>query len=79
MKKSILKDTHEFNQSKNSLFQSLKSHAILLFSMVALLWAIAGLDYMLGGALQQFGIVPRTKSGLRGILFAPFCMAILPI
>ena len=35
-------------------------------------WITFVVNGMLGGALNQFGIVPRTVSGLRGILFGPF-------
>ncbi len=36
------------------------------------MWGIACLDYFLAGSLRQYGILPRTYLGLRGILFAPF-------
>ena len=45
----------------------------LLGGFVALLWAIEIVDQVLfGGALDTLGIRPRTVSGLKGILFAPF-------
>ncbi|MBW4467721.1 MAG: rhomboid family intramembrane serine protease [Pegethrix bostrychoides GSE-TBD4-15B] len=44
----------------------------ILVGFVGLMWAIEILDLFLGGALDQFGIRPRSIVGLRGILFAPF-------
>lgn len=35
-------------------------------------WATFVVNTMLGGVLTQFGVVPRSITGLRGILFAPF-------
>lgn len=40
--------------------------------MAALMWVSEAIDTVLGGALDQFGIVPRQLSGLDGIVFAPF-------
>lgn len=40
--------------------------------MIALIWGIEIVDWMLGGSLDAFGIQPRTSSGLRGILWAPW-------
>jgi membrane associated rhomboid family serine protease len=34
-------------------------------------WTTLAVNTVLGGALTQFGIVPRSLTGLRGILFAP--------
>ncbi len=56
-------DNAERNVGRQGLF---------LLGWVALLWAIEGLDFILGGRLQLLGIVPRTFRGLIGIPLAPF-------
>ncbi|MEO7082372.1 MAG: hypothetical protein ABIY71_12635, partial [Flavobacteriales bacterium] len=38
---------------------------------VTMLWVILGFDRVYKLDLAQFGILPRTLTGLRGILFAP--------
>ena len=38
---------------------------------VALLWVIEGLDTILGGHLDDYGVRPRSDEGLAGIIFAP--------
>ena len=40
--------------------------------MGALMWISEAVDTVLGGTLDQFGIVPRQIYGLDGIVFAPF-------
>lgn len=35
-------------------------------------WAVFATNMAIGGGLIQYGVVPRTVTGLRGILFAPF-------
>ena len=52
-----------------------KSHATILGTFVGSLWIIQVVNSLLGGALTQFGIHPRSWSGLLGILFAPFLHA----
>ena len=43
-----------------------------LFTIVAVLWAIEVVDFvLLGGGLDRLGITPRTVTGLAGILAAP--------
>ncbi|MGL5080918.1 MAG: rhomboid family intramembrane serine protease [Microcoleaceae cyanobacterium] len=54
------------------LLQEVKSQVLILGGLVALMWATEIIDFFLGGALNRFGIIPRTVVGLRGILFAPF-------
>ncbi len=44
----------------------------ILGSLVGLMWAIESLDLFLHGALDRFGIIPRTDIGLRGIILSPF-------
>jgi membrane associated rhomboid family serine protease len=44
-----------------------------LLIFVAVIWSIEVIDRALfGGALDQFGIVPRQLAGLRGVVLAPF-------
>ncbi len=54
------------------LARELKLQVVILVSMVALMWVIELLDQALGGSLDRFGILPRTGTGLRGIVLAPF-------
>lgn len=55
------------------LFQSIKEHAVLLFGMLAIMWGVEVVDFLLPMIdLDPFGIQPRTKSGLLGILLSPF-------
>jgi membrane associated rhomboid family serine protease len=56
-----------------SLTDELIIQAIILGSFVALIWFLEILDQLLfRGRLNQLGIHPRTTTGLRGILLAPF-------
>lgn len=54
------------------LVNEVKAQVIILGTIVVLMWGLEILDTFLGGALNRFGILPRTFVGLRGILFAPF-------
>lgn len=49
-----------------------RSNIILLGGIVVLLWLVELVNALSGGALCQFGIVPHSVIGLRGIVFAPF-------
>lgn len=49
-----------------------KSQALTLGAGVAAGWSTFGVNALMGGALLRYGIVPRTVSGLWGILAAPF-------
>jgi membrane associated rhomboid family serine protease len=49
-----------------------KQQVTTLGTAVGAFWTTFVVNTMLGGALTQFGVVPRTITGLRGILFAPF-------
>ncbi len=54
-------------------WQSFKEHAVLLFGLLAVMWVIEGVDFVLPTVdLDQFGICPRTNRGLWGILLSPF-------
>src|SRR3712207_3585440 len=54
------------------LVREVKAQVMILGAFVALMWGLEIVDLALGGALNYFGIIPRTAIGLRGILFAPF-------
>ncbi len=68
MKTAVLK-------TSRSVSRSLKAQTITLGASVSALWITFGVNALLGGALLQFGIVPRTRDGLLGIVFAPFLHA----
>jgi len=59
-------------RSVTSLAGTVKAQAVTLGAPLAVSWAALGANAVLGGALNRFGIVPRTVDGLWGILFAPF-------
>ena len=54
-----------------------RSGALVLGGTVGLLWSIELVNLVLGGALTQYGIHPRSVDGLLGVLFAPFLHASL--
>ncbi|MEV0581490.1 rhomboid family intramembrane serine protease [Nonomuraea sp. NPDC050310] len=45
---------------------------LLLGGMLAVMWVLEGIDYVLGGSLDYYGIRAWDAEGLVGILFAPF-------
>lgn len=52
--------------------RQLKIRLLLLGAPLALMWAIELLNTLAGHALDAWGIVPRTETGLVGIVCAPF-------
>lgn len=54
------------------MLEQAKKKALILGALVVLLWVIEVINFLSGSSLDQFGIVPRSIIGLRGILFAPF-------
>ena len=55
------------------LGQILRVQAVILGSFVLAFWVIEVLDWVIfRGALDRFGVRPRSISGLWGILFGPF-------
>lgn len=55
------------------LLQSIKEHAVLLFGLLAIMWAVEVVDFLLPLVdLDQLGIRPRSERGLVGILLSPF-------
>lgn len=62
----------EQGNDTQSIRQTFKIHAaIMLFFLIAFFLQEI-VDYFLGGALNQYGIRPRTLDGLYGIAYAPF-------
>jgi membrane associated rhomboid family serine protease len=59
-------------QETQALVHELKTQGTILGGFVTLIWAISIVDFVLGGALNVYGILPHHIIGLRGILFAPF-------
>jgi membrane associated rhomboid family serine protease len=55
--------------------RNVKTQISLLTFSLGLMWVTECVNYLLHGGLDQFGIVPRTVIGLRGLLFAPFLHA----
>lgn len=56
--------------------RDLRTHALIIGGIVAFLWLLELIDWLLlDGYFNQFGVRPRTLSGLEGILFAPFSHA----
>ncbi|MHB8837598.1 MAG: rhomboid family intramembrane serine protease [Gemmatimonadaceae bacterium] len=55
-----------------SLAGTVKQQAVTLGTPLGVAWAALGANTLLGGALNRFGVIPRTEQGLWGILFAPF-------
>lgn len=53
--------------------QTLRGQLIILGGFVALIWIVELMDWViLKGALDAYGVRPRTVDGLRGIIFMPF-------
>lgn len=65
-------DSPSPREAARELVNSLKAHAFTLFGLLALMWLIEGLDFLLPFfEPDQHGIRPRTRHGLLGILAAP--------
>ena len=58
-----------------SLIGTIKDHAVLLFSLLGVMWAVEILDLLPFIHLDRFGIRPRSAAGLAGIVCAPFLHA----
>lgn len=61
----------EQDQNLTELGRTLRAQAILLGGFVLFIWFLEGFDWILGGSLDQFGILPRQVRGLWGIGAAP--------
>ncbi|MBL0171105.1 MAG: rhomboid family intramembrane serine protease [Gemmatimonadaceae bacterium] len=62
-------------RSAGSLMKTMQLQATVLGSSLGAAWLTLALNVLSGGALLPYGIVPRSVTGLRGILFAPFLHA----
>lgn len=56
----------------NSIGGELKTHILILGTLVGIMWIVEVVDIALAGRLNYLGIYPRNPIGLRGILLAPF-------
>lgn len=63
---------------KHGVLGAISIQVKVLASLLAIMWLVEILDFMLQGALKQFGIIPRNLTGLRGLVFAPFLHANFP-
>lgn len=59
----------------NSVRGLLKTQAMVLGGFLAAFWLVFVASSLSGRALLNFGVIPRTTIGLRGILFGPFLHA----
>lgn len=64
--------TRSATRTGRQVTRSLRTQVTTLGTALGAFWVTFVVNTMLGGALTQFGIIPRTTEGLRGILFAPF-------
>jgi len=60
------------NENLADFGRTLRSQAIILGGFIFFIWFLEAVDWLLGGNLDQFGIIPRQVSGLWGIGAAPF-------
>lgn len=61
------------SHKNNSLSAELKKQGIIIGSFVGIFWVLELMDlFIFHNSLNNFGIMPRSLIGLRGILFAPF-------
>lgn len=51
---------------------SVRRALLIPIIFVAILWAIKGIEILLGVSFADYGLLPRHWVGLRGILFSPF-------
>ena len=61
--------------SAKRLTRTFKQQVTTLSTTVGATWTAFVVNGIAGGALMQYGVIPRTLTGLRGILFAPFLHA----
>lgn len=64
--------TRSAARTSRQVTKSVKTQITTLGTTLGAFWVAFVVNAMLGGALNQFGVIPRTTDGLRGILFAPF-------
>ena len=62
-------------RSAKRVTRTVKQQVTTLSATVGATWTAFVVNGIAGGALMQYGVIPRTLTGLRGILFAPFLHA----
>ena len=62
-------------QSAKRVTRTFKQQVSTLSTTVGATWTAFVVNGIAGGALMQYGVIPRSLTGLRGILFAPFLHA----
>lgn len=60
------------DHSLEQIGTNLKGQLFILGSFLLVFWGLEAIDWVLGGFLDGFGVIPRTSVGLRGIIFGPF-------
>ena len=60
---------------KHGVLGAISIQAKVLALLLVIMWVEEAIDFVLRGALNRYGIVPRDITGLRGIVFAPFLHA----
>lgn len=59
-------------QRAKRVTRTVRAQFTTLGASVGATWTTFVINGIAGGALMEFGVIPRTLTGLRGILFAPF-------
>ena len=57
---------------RERLAAAFKDNLLLLFGLLAVAWGLEIVDFLLRGLLDNFGIRPRTISGIGGVFASPF-------
>lgn len=57
---------------RDQLAKAVRENLVLLFGVVAIAWGLEIADFIFRGFFDQFGIRPRSVSGIGGVLAAPF-------
>ena len=61
------------NKEAKAIAGEVKTQAIVLGGFIAIIWILEIIDLLFfRGALDAYGLRPRSITGLRGILFSPF-------
>ena len=61
------------NKEAKAIASEVKTQAIVLGGFIAIIWILEIIDLLFfRGALDAYGLRPRSITGLRGILFSPF-------
>ena len=54
------------------MFENKMGSLVMLLALVAAMWVVAAANVILEYDLNQYGVVPRTLEGLRGVPLGPF-------